>query len=201
MENASKALLMAGGVLIAMIIVSLGLYIMQNMAENSAHFYEMMEQSKIVEFNNKFDKYEGKDLENIDEDLVLQDIITLMNLARDFNVKNNLSESDENFIKISGTVKALKPGGPTSTNFVSDLNNILKLDVDENYLYDQRVKDKIRNYVNGNYMNLNTEDDLSLGCTHQKDRKKMFFRCEIVKNNATMLVKEIKVTQYNNWTI
>lgn len=201
MENASKALLMAGGILITMIVVSLGLYIMQNMAESSAHFYERMEQDKIVEFNNKFERYGGQDLNNSGEDLVLQDIITLVNLARDFNIKNELTEGDESFIKISSSVKPLKPGGPTSTNFVSDLNDILKLDIVHNNLYEQRLKDKIKNYVSGNYMDLNTEDDLILGSTHQKDRKRMFFRCEIIKNNSTMLVNEIKVTQYNNWTV
>lgn len=201
MENASKALLMAGGILIAMIVVSLGLYIMQNMAESSAHFYEKVEQYKIVEFNNKFEKYGGQDLSIKDEDLVLQDVVTLMNLARDFNVKNNLNDGDEKFIKVSGSVKAFKTGGPTSVNFVSDLNNILKLDTDHNDLYEKKLKDKIKNYVSGSYMEMNTDDDLIYGCTHEKDRRRIFFRCEIIKNNSTSLINEIKVTQYNNWTV
>ena len=57
MENASKALLIAGAILLAILLISLGIMIFnqgQDTVNNSG-----MSQAAITAFNNKFLKYEG----------------------------------------------------------------------------------------------------------------------------------------------
>ena len=57
MENASKALIIAGAILLAILLISLGIFIFsqaQDTVNNSG-----MSQAEISTFNNKFLKYEG----------------------------------------------------------------------------------------------------------------------------------------------
>lgn len=58
MENASKALIIAGAILLAILLISLGIMVFtqaQDTVSNSG-----MSQAEISAFNNKFLKYEGK---------------------------------------------------------------------------------------------------------------------------------------------
>ena len=58
MENASKALIIAGAILLAILLISLGIMIFgqaQDTVNNSG-----MSQAEISAFNNKFIKYEGE---------------------------------------------------------------------------------------------------------------------------------------------
>lgn len=77
MENASKALIIAGGVLIAILLLTLFTYLFSKMATGTSKIYDMMEQSEIAEFNQKFLNYKGK------RDLTVQDVVTIINLAKD----------------------------------------------------------------------------------------------------------------------
>jgi hypothetical protein len=60
MENASKALLIAAAVLIAILLLTLFSYLMTRMSENTARIHAIMEQSEIAEFNQQFFNYEGR---------------------------------------------------------------------------------------------------------------------------------------------
>ena len=57
MENASKALIIAGAILLAILLISLGILIFsqaQDVVQNSG-----MTQAEITAFNSKWSKYEG----------------------------------------------------------------------------------------------------------------------------------------------
>ncbi len=58
MENASKALIIAGAILLAILLISLGIMIF-NQAQDTVSGSGMTE-AEITAFNNKFLKYEGK---------------------------------------------------------------------------------------------------------------------------------------------
>lgn len=94
MENASKALLIAGGVLIAILLLTIFAYLFAHMAEGTSAMYAKLEESEINEFNQKFLNYEGRGTNKIgkDEDgndifdtLSIQDVVTIINLAQDNN--------------------------------------------------------------------------------------------------------------------
>lgn len=57
MENASKALIIAGAILLAILLISLGIFIF-NQAQDTVNNSGMTE-AEISSFNNKFLKYEG----------------------------------------------------------------------------------------------------------------------------------------------
>ena len=78
MENASKALIMAAGVLIALIIISLAIYLFSNFASTSSEVHKQIENTKIDQFNEQFLVYDGKEV-------TIHDIITVANLA----IENN----------------------------------------------------------------------------------------------------------------
>ncbi len=58
MENASKALIIAGAILLAILLISLGIMIF-NQASNTVSNSGMTE-AEVTSFNNKFLKYEGR---------------------------------------------------------------------------------------------------------------------------------------------
>ena len=79
MENASKALLMAAGVLMGILIISLAVFLFVTFGATSAESHKQIEQSRIDEFNSQFLKYQGKD------DLTIYNVITVANSATSNN--------------------------------------------------------------------------------------------------------------------
>ena len=113
MENASKALIIAGGVLIAILLLTLFTYLFSKMATGTSKIYDMMEQSEIAEFNQKFLNYKGRN------DLTVQDVVTIINLAKDGtdgpNVKASVTvKLDGN--PVTSTVLVLLSRSANSTN-------------------------------------------------------------------------------------
>ncbi len=92
MENASKALIMAAGVLIGVLIISLAVYIFVDFGTTSAKINKENAQQKILQFNSQFTSY-------IDKDLTIYDIVTILGYAQENNkyYKDNLNEQ----IKVS----------------------------------------------------------------------------------------------------
>ena len=107
MENSAKALLMAGGVLLTMLIVILLFYFKGRITE----FYD--EQGKIddianvAEFNKQFTNYERQKVYGYE-------IISLANMVEDYNKRHSGAEgamNDEKYKPISLTVSFAGSGG------------------------------------------------------------------------------------------
>ena len=92
MENASKALIMAAGVLIGVLILSLAVYLFVSFGTSSAQVHKLNEENQLNEFNTQFTSYEGR------EDITIYDVITVKNLADENNRHYELeSYTDSNF--------------------------------------------------------------------------------------------------------
>ena len=92
MENASKALIIAGAILLAILLISLGIMIF-NQAQ-SAIDGSGMSDAELTAFNQKFTKYEGK-----------QKGSTIRSLAQEVMANNNSEEaSNETVVSITGLV-------------------------------------------------------------------------------------------------
>lgn len=92
MENASKALLMAAGVLIGMLILSLAIYLIISFGTTSAEFHEQNRRQQLDQFNSQFTSYVGK------EGITIHDVVTIANLATETNIyyefkKRNINEN------------------------------------------------------------------------------------------------------------
>lgn len=81
MENASKALLIAGGVLLMIMILTFSTYMFRKFGSQTAEFYENMSDTEIYEFNQKFFKYETKNNQTIGT----HDVVSVINIAKDAN--------------------------------------------------------------------------------------------------------------------
>ena len=78
MENASKALIMAAGVLIGILIISLAVYLFADLGGTSAKINKQVEQQKIVQFNSQFTSY-------IEKELTIYDVVTILGYAQENN--------------------------------------------------------------------------------------------------------------------
>lgn len=114
MENASRALIMAAGVLLGIMIISLGTYIFSMFSDFAKEQETELYNHTISEFNNQFLKYENA------TDITLHDIISLANLARDNNQKYGVTQEGSPYVAIYiGTEKM-------ETKSVEDLNRYIE---------------------------------------------------------------------------
>ena len=60
MENASKALLIAGAVLIVILLIAMGMKIFRSQDDRADQVETNVQTTEILTFNNKFYKYAGK---------------------------------------------------------------------------------------------------------------------------------------------
>lgn len=90
MENASKALIIAGAILLAILLITLGIYIFQQ-AQSTVN-NSGMSQAEIQTFNSQFTKYEGEKIKGS----------AVKSLIQEVNVNNSQDESNEHQIKITG---------------------------------------------------------------------------------------------------
>lgn len=79
MENASKALLMAGGVLIGILVLSLAVYLFITFGASSKEINARIEDNQLIQFNAQFNIYADR------TDIKIHDIISLANLAKENN--------------------------------------------------------------------------------------------------------------------
>jgi len=85
MDNASKALIMAGAVLIAVLIVSLGVYLLNLNKPMVDVTVSQVDLKAIQSYNYKYTKYEGYDKS-------ASEVIALINLVEQHN--KNINETD-----------------------------------------------------------------------------------------------------------
>ena len=85
MENASKALIMAGGILISVMVISLGTYLYTTFRNYSVETEQTIADRQIAQFNSQFYKYYSG--ENAQDPIVCtaHDIVTVVNLAKENN--------------------------------------------------------------------------------------------------------------------
>lgn len=90
MENASKALLMAAGMLLAVMIASLFALMFSTMSDYTKAYDERKKTEELQAFNTQFEKYEQSGA-------TAQDIVTVINLAKSYNEKNEYQETDTEY--------------------------------------------------------------------------------------------------------
>ena len=92
MENASYALKMAAGVLLAVLILSIMTFILNNYTQTQKTILESKKSEKVVEFNEQFQAYEKAQMYGTD-------VISCLNLAYSINLELKQSRSRDLFKK------------------------------------------------------------------------------------------------------
>lgn len=96
MENASKALIIAGAILLSILLISLGIMVFtqaQDATKNSG-----MGQAQVSTFNSKFSKYEGKKIKGSEVRGLIQEIIASN------GDENNQNAKPERTISVTGAI-------------------------------------------------------------------------------------------------
>lgn len=101
MENASKALIIAGGVLIGVLILALANNVLFKSSETAREFYDTLSKEQLIEFNNKFEIFRDS------TKATTQDIVSLINLIKEYNSKNN--EELQISIKVKEKIGSIIP--------------------------------------------------------------------------------------------
>lgn len=121
MENASKALLMAAGVLIGLMIISLAILLFNSFGGTSATIHQNIETQQIEQFNSQFTVYNGKD------NVTIYDIISMANLATQNNKQYEFSKSEgkefNNYIQLLLESEPIEFGKETTSKKQEEIYN------------------------------------------------------------------------------
>lgn len=110
MENASKALIMAGSVLIGVLILSLLTYLFLSYGDFSSEIYSQIEDAQIAKFNAQFLKYFNDRSDGSEDGPILctaHDIMSVANLAN----QNNIEYYGENYDIHSSELAGIQDNG------------------------------------------------------------------------------------------
>lgn len=86
MENASKALIIAGGILISILILSVLVYSFGNISQYFSSEEKVQQTEQLTTFNNQYESYNKKLLRGTD-------VISVINKAKDNNTKYGTSRT------------------------------------------------------------------------------------------------------------
>ena len=123
MENASKALLMAAGVLIGVLILALAVYLLTNFGMTSAEVHKQKDINEINKFNTQFTSYEGKECR-------IQDLVSVVNLAINNNNNYSLDAEAGNSYYITVNIKSVKSNLEKQD---INLDELIKNNLDKKY--------------------------------------------------------------------
>jgi len=111
MENASKALIIAGAILLSILLISLGILIF-NQAQSAINSSGMSD-AELTAFNQKFTKYEGS-----------QKGSTIRSLAQEAMANNNSEQaSEETVVALTGLVTLSGTVGSSDLAFNANFKN------------------------------------------------------------------------------
>lgn len=175
MENASKALLIAGAVLIGILVASLGVFLSEKMSDFTSRAYNDLQEHKRTEFNQQFLKYNKRD------DLIIQDIVTIINLAKDSNIKNDLEEYDELDSK----------GFANKDEILNDSSFYVKVEFDNPSI-------SLGGLIPGAHICKSleklTKENINMLINNEMEKNNLdTFSCEVYLNNKTNYVKYIRI--------
>ena len=167
MENASKALIMAGGMLIAMLIVGLLVWGYNNISDYQRTNAETEELEDIREFNLKLEAYNRGSVRGYQ-------MISLANLARDYNSKYS---EDDGYYPVE-IIAGIQEGGhlPRDTenpDVITDYSMQNYVKADGSSVTIGKVYDMVK-YVETIY------EGESLNSNERNEFKQLYFECTAV---------------------
>ena len=116
MENASKALLMAGGVLLGIMLLSVFVYVFREGAKASKSVEQSKIEQELIKENARFEIY-NKD------DNTISDMVSLINLVYDYNFKKDFNETD--CMQLNILLGSVSAGGLTYSIPNNNIDNLL----------------------------------------------------------------------------
>ena len=201
MENASKAIIIAGSVLIGVMILTMFVYVFRSAAKTNQSYDERQSEKQLEAYNAQFELYNRYNN-------TITDLLTVINLAYDTNV--NCDYDPQNTVLITINVD--------SKNY--NLPDTLLLDGNEPVIKKNTVLDSnagkaisIYDLINKSFSdllinssNINIKDDTLLKSkltTSGKTIYKYLFSCEEIdyhKENGKISCMKFSILKYKKWT-
>lgn len=132
MENAANALLIAAGVLIGLMIISLGITLFSSLSNYTDNTQKKIEENAIQKFNEQFIRFINceKDSSTLEFTLTIQDIVTAANTAYESNLSYGVEEANDNnyYVTINMTGKA-----NLEKNINTKTTDLLQNNIDKEY--------------------------------------------------------------------
>lgn len=133
MENASKALLIAGGVLIAVLILSIAVHLVVTYKEVGTAYEDMNVENEVKSFNNNFTKFIGR------TDITPQEIVSIINYCEEY--EQNYGVAPEIDIKNASPYNITKIKKDAIEFIITSTNNKWTFYCDvKNVSYDEQGK-------------------------------------------------------------
>ena len=218
MENATQALFMAAGVLIAVLIISLSIFLFSSASKVSENYDMKMSESEILKFNSQFTKYITNNVEPEDKYKVLKytsynvaaDVVSVINLAYNLNESNDCDLNRGIQVVINNVELAKGTGKYGITPLVQNHYKTQKIkDKNAIYLLKNDKKEDYNNFSSYNkdsLCHINTLLEKYSECAYYKlaENDKLYkiyhyyFSCEVNTNENTGLVDEVIFTCINN---
>jgi len=197
MENATKALYMAAGTLIAILLLSLFVFAVNRFGGFAQRMTAQIEGDAIAIYNAKYYDYNGK------IDITIQDVISIINLAKDSN--DSFDYTKEEVIS----------GGPYTTKVILKMASSTEEDVfakldDSTYDDNAKFKDAMNAYLSSetynkwfyavNVENITAEKNSTSGSsipTYTLKTQQKSVSEDIKINKETGYVQSITITAIN----
>lgn len=126
MENASKALLMAAGVLIGILILSLTIYLFTSFASTSSEVHKENVKQQRDQFNSQFTSYEGKDDNTIYSIVTVANLATETNKYYEYNKRNSQTNGKDYYISVRFNGNFIERGlNNSATQITNDYNSLI----------------------------------------------------------------------------
>lgn len=122
MDNAAKALLMAAEILIAILILTLAVYAFVYYSDVAVTYEKSRQEQEIQKFNSQYTKYLGT------EDVTVQDIVTLVHIAQDYNKRVYNNEGNK---KVYNNAEKYANNDKNKVEIMIDSNELTKKNDDE----------------------------------------------------------------------
>lgn len=174
MENASNALIMAAGILISVILISLGTWLFTVFGGYSKTINDNLSQTQIEEFNSQFTKYETTQGDETTY-CTAYDIVSIINLAR------NANEKYEEYKEITTRTR----------NLTSENNAYICVNVNGNDINELSKRPSLDQFIIDNNKQIEKTD--REGNKYYDFENK--YNCTVTVSNQTKLVKIITFTK------
>ncbi len=125
MENASKALIIAGAILVSIILISLGIMVMNSTGNVTGRMQEEMDSTAIQSFNSKFTQYAGKQKGSTIKELI--NTMQSSNASSDHKVEIELTST-----KFNGTLNAADKKNGAKIQAALKLTTTYTVNIDTN---------------------------------------------------------------------
>ena len=185
MENASKALIMAGGILIAILVIGALMLMFNQIGSYEKAQTSNVKNSQLAQFNIDFERYTD------DNGITGADLVSLANKIIDYNKKTGVSNSVNYDIKMSLEVENIE-------NFRKRFGYYSSKDAlftEDKYVIDSSKKNNDLKEALDTFNSADIELLKKVSNFYDKDNRTQS------QNDIKKVLMEIDKTQYNNWSL